>query len=174
MRIELYQIKCNLKRVDKSKYITEPVVVFDNPDPSEGIEYEYFIKEATDVEEFEMVINWDNESDDISLLRWVNYARIPLTGRYYYIVSKTMETGMILRLRLKEDVLMSFKGAIKGAVQIVARNTHDYNGLYIDPLYPVECPKDPVVKKITGSPFSANNMSSGKRCIAFTVSGGGI
>lgn len=60
-----------------------------------------------------------------------NYCYIAELGRYYYVVSAVGIAENIIELRLRVDVLMSFKTAIKAQNVIVSRNEKEYR-LYLD------------------------------------------
>lgn len=58
-----------------------------------------------------------------------NYAYIPEFGRYYYI-NDIVCVGKLYELHMHVDVLMSFRGQIRGNSAVIARNESSYN-LYL-------------------------------------------
>ena len=95
-----------------------------------------------------------------------NYAQISDFGRYYFITSITAESYNMYRIRMHEDVLMSWKGTkettlgaddatgIYGLHAYITRAA-DRDTTVVDTIFPVE--GDPIVTKktatlITGSP----------------------
>ena len=62
-----------------------------------------------------------------SNINFANYCYITEFGRYYYIVDKSCGANGMWTLRLKCDVLMSFKEGIKLQKGIVSKNTNIYN-----------------------------------------------
>ena len=95
-----------------------------------------------------------------------NYAQISDFGRYYFITSITAESYHMYRIRMHEDVLMSWKGkketspnagdetGIYGLYGYITRAA-DVDSTVVDSIYPVEA--DPLVTKktatlVTGSP----------------------
>lgn len=170
MRIELNRLKCNHKRVNKSGQYTT-ILVFDDSEHSD--EGNYYILDYESMEHMTLKFTWFENDQYTEVLRYCNYCHIPLFNRWYFVTERYVDTAQMLTLKLEEDYLMTWKSAIIGSTQIIARNTHLYDGHYPDPLYPILAPKSVVAKTIGGSPFSANNMGSSSRCIAFTVAGGG-
>ena len=57
---------------------------------------------------------------DVNLTAY-NYAKIDITGRYYFIESVEMLTGNMFRVILTVDVLMSFKEGIKSLNGVISR-----------------------------------------------------
>lgn len=70
-----------------------------------------------------------------------NYAFIPQLSRYYYIDTMTLQTAKKVALRLRCDVLMSFKEEILLAVATIVRNEQIGSTNVIDNMLPID-PKE--------------------------------
>lgn len=75
-----------------------------------------------------LLIEYSNIS---ALIGTVNYVHVPEFGRYYYITDYVINNNDLVTIKLKCDVLMSFKSVILSNSGIVSRQENDWN-LYLN------------------------------------------
>lgn len=128
----LYKNSSEKNRVDKTTYLTEIVkynITFKNS---------FSLTNPTILIQAPMLIN-------------VNYAHIPILGRYYYIESISNIASNLWQLDLIVDTVMSFKNEIQELDCFIDRCEDDnYNDILIkDDLYPIKNAKSIELKYLT-------------------------
>lgn len=113
MNIWLYRYTGENERLDKSSFLSQPIILSGS------------FRESVDRMSAECLIEYGDMHN-------INYIYIPEFSRYYYVESDTIERNDIHRLSLRTDVLMTFKTEINNCVGIVSRNEHVYNTNLID------------------------------------------
>ena len=93
-----------------------------------------------------------------------NYAFIPQLNRYYYVETMTLQTAKRVTLKLKCDVLMSFKDEIVSATATVVRNEKIGSTAVPDTKLPIDpseiwyegidFPKQPITDIVSDSTFN--------------------
>ena len=86
-----------------------------------------------------------------------NYAYIAYYGRYYYIEDVTTLDGLRLRVRMRVDVLMSFKSGILSAPAVISRNPWHFDLYLPDNRLPIETRTASAIQKFNTAPFSGTN-----------------
>ena len=138
MNIEIYKNSSCINKVDKSISLLS---TFENAR----------IKENTSLYNLSLIIGNINSIENIN--NW-NYAYIPKFQKYYFINDKIMLNGNNVSLKLKEDVLMSFKDTILNSDFIVSRQETKRNNFLIDTQLPIHVDKSLEIKKIGKALFS--------------------
>lgn len=169
-KIYMYSCKCKKNVVDK-KAAGALEIIKDNT--GNALVPDVHFKYGGNIMNIEIILAFNSEISD-DLLRKCNYIKVNKLNRYYFVDDIEFLQGSQYKLKCSIDVLQTYSGVILGSSQMIRRNEYLYNGRYQDEKFPIMQTKRPVVLKIGGSPFVKTNMSSGKRCIAMTVSGGGI
>ena len=89
-----------------------------------------------------------------------NYVYIIDYGRAYYIEDIVVSTAQnIVSVRLREDVLQTFKDDILQLNAIVERQTHNYDMYLADPMIPTDCRKTVTYREFGGSVFGLPYLS---------------
>lgn len=172
-----YTMKCKRNVVDKGVKGYLSAIIDPTTNPPAPIVYDnYFIRSITGLYQIELVSEFNNDASDKQMLKptesGLNYVYVPKFGRYYFVDDIYFDNAMRMTLKCTCDVLYTYKGLITGATQIVTRQANEYNGLYPDSKFPILAKKKLIPINIGGSPFSSNDMASGKKCIVLTVNGG--
>ena len=176
-KIYLYQMKCKRNVVNKLQSVSgsgnvTPILADDN-DPTSAIILDVHFKFGGDLMKPEIIFYFDPDLSN-KILRKCNYIKVNKLNRFYFVDNVEFIAGSQVKLTCTCDVLQTYSDKILSTAQMIRRNEFTYNGYYQDEKYPIEQDKMPVVLKITGSPFNHTNMTSGKRCVALTVSGGAV
>ena len=169
-KIYMYSCKCKKNVVDKKAAGALEIIRDNTRNP---LVPDVHFKYGGNIMNIEIILAFNSEISD-DLLRKCNYIKVNKLDRYYFVDDIEFLQGSQYKLKCSIDVLQTYSGVILGSSQMIRRNEYLYNGRYQDEKFPIMQTKRPVVLKIGGSPFIKTNMSSGKRCIAMTVSGGGI
>lgn len=167
MKVYPYKMKCKRNLVNKYNNIENL------KDGNSVIEWDCAFKYGGSILNIEIIAHLKNTLQK-KILTKCNYVYIPDLNRYYFVDNIEFLNGTQIKLTLSEDVLYTYSDSILTTAQMIRRNAYTYNGMYQDEKYPVQQNKISVVKNFTNIPFNKNDMTSSKRCIALTVSGGGI
>lgn len=170
MLVNPYQMKCKKNQVDKTNYIF-PIQKENENHQKENIVWDCHFKYGGSIMNVELIVKFDDEIH-AELLKRTNYIFIKKLGRYYFVDNIEFLQGGQYKLVCSIDVLNTYSSKITSTSQLIRRNPHEYNGLYQDEKFPIDCEKMVSYKSITGSPFSRHNMVSGGRCIVLTCAGG--
>lgn len=168
MLVYPYKMKCKKNQVNKY----QKIIPFKDPNNQE-IVWDCTFKYGGSVLKLDIVINMIGFLQK-KYLTQCNYMYIPDLNRYYFVDNIEFINGTQVKFSLSVDVLYTYADSILTTAQMIKRNAYTYNGLYQDEKYPVQQNKISVVKNFSNVPFDKNDMTSGKRCIALTVSGGGV
>ncbi len=102
----------------------------------------------------------------------MNYVYIEEFRRYYFIQNmEFINSNVILDLQI--DVLTTYASSIRALSCLVKRQENISNLDLVDERFKLNCQHDISYKYFESTPFSIANMTSGKNCIALTVTGGG-
>ena len=85
-----------------------------------------------------------------ALVREANYVYIDDFDKYYFKESFDIENNTII-IRLKQDVLMSYRAEIRNNNATVSRNQNKFNGYMIDQVYQVLAYRGIVAKAFPNS-----------------------
>lgn len=118
MMLNLYRNSAENERVDKTNYIA-----FVNSLTGT-------FKDVTSVTSPSIIIEYETIN--------FNYVYIPILNRYYFVEEVISVKNRLWQIRLKVDVLMSYKDTIKNQSGLIGRNQNDYNLEVIDGEMPVE------------------------------------
>lgn len=149
MKILLYKSSAESHEVDK----TSNLVLY--------YELNGYLREETDISTPEINVEYDTRPFVLAEQNFVladgskvladksgfslvdcNYAYIEKFNRYYYITNIISLNSKLYRLKLKCDVLMSFKNIIKEQTCLVSRNEFEYSNFIKDSLLTNEFRKD--------------------------------
>lgn len=109
----LYRNKAEEERVDKTEYLEMVDIILGT------------LREETDITSPSMEIAYSKIPD-------FNYVYIDVFDRYYFVDSFSSVRQGYWYIELSEDVLMSYKEAIKNIEAFVDRNEFEYNEKIID------------------------------------------
>lgn len=111
--MELYQLNCESIRVDKSGYIVLIKTIYGN------------FKEITSITSPSIIIAYDEVIN-------FNYVYIPQLSRYYFVEEVISVRKGLWQLRLKVDVLMTYKTTILQQKGYISRCAFEYNFDIVD------------------------------------------
>lgn len=83
---------------------------------------------------------------DANNITGCNYAYIPDFNRYYYR-GEIVRDNKTLRVKFKEDVLMSWRGELRANTATITRNANTSNGYLIDGNYKANAYRECVTKQ---------------------------
>lgn len=113
-----------------------PIVLMENASPTNKVGKNLTtvetvtgsLRNGTSILDPEILIESSLSTD---MLSRVNYARIELWHRYYYVTDITLDITGLWLLAMHVDVLETYKQEISSQTCIVARQEHKYN-MYFD------------------------------------------
>lgn len=113
-----------------------PIVLMENTSPTNKVGKNLTtvetvtgtLRNGTSILDPEILVESALSSD---MLSRVNYARIELWHRYYYVTDMTLDVTGLWLLAMHVDVLETYKQEISSQNCIVARQEHKYN-MYFD------------------------------------------
>lgn len=169
MYVYPYQMKCKRNLVNKYNKVTN----LKESDNKTNVKWDCAIKYGGTILNLDIIVHLKSSLKK-KIWTQCNYIYIPDFNRWYFVDNIEFLNGNQVKFTLSEDVLYTYCDKILTTAQMVKRNAYTYNGKYQDEKFPIQQNKISVVKNFTGVPFSKNDMASGKRCVALTVSGGGV
>ena len=127
--ITLYTISCDRKQINKAKSWDKVVDITDT----------FRVKQPSSILNPVITLSVLTVGED--KYPNVNYAYVPLWGRYYFVDDITLEHDGLLTLTLSVDVLMSYRDKILSSQQFIARAESLNSALYIDNERPIQANK---------------------------------
>lgn len=118
MLVQLYQIDCDKRVVDKTEYITNAKYKRD---------VTVHIKDDCDIMNPELIMEYTNDTS----FHW-NYVHVGTWHRYYYIVDYVFLDGHRVVMKLSVDPLHTFRESIKRLKCLVKRNEKKGNTALVD------------------------------------------
>lgn len=152
--IRLYKVQNDRKTICK------------NLNPIVHITETFRIKEPTDLLNPVVVLSKSSVGEN-----WpeVNYAYIPMFGRFYFVNDIRLLSNEMIELSLAIDVLWTYASGLKNTAFEIARSESLNSKLFVDPELYLQV-KRTIDAKLVGSITQSSGSSAKKYCI--TVSGG--
>lgn len=155
MNIILYKSSAESIRLDKSNYITKSIELQGSLRQSTSIINPSIIIELNNANVTKVVDSMnlgvvDSSNELIAYVETImfneNYAYIPQFERYYFIDDMVSIRNNVWEIKMRVDVLMSFKDKILQQDAYILRNEFDYNDEIVDSELPLETiPKTEIV-----------------------------